>query len=131
MTHKGAQSRNQQSMFGEGKGLQNHDISGPENSRDHETKSSLLRIRLATAKTASRHKLPFWEQCGLCSFIDSSRRKISSPEWADRGPQDLRNVASPECLGLEGSIQGFPNPGHYLHPSIHQLPGLVYRSDPF
>lgn len=38
-------------------------------------------------------------------------------------------------LGLEGSIQGSiqgsPNPGHYLHPWIHQSPGLAYRSDPF
>lgn len=66
MTHKGARNRNQQSTLEE-KGVQNHDISRSESSWDHETKSSLLGTRLTTTKTASRHKLPFWEQCGLCS----------------------------------------------------------------
>lgn len=52
-------------------------------------------------------------------------------EWTDRGPQDLRNVASLGCLGMDGFIQGFPNSGHYLHPWIQLSPGLAYMYDPF
>lgn len=100
MTHKGPRSRNQQSLFGEGKWLQNHDISGPESSQDHEMKSSLLRTRLATTKTASRHKLPFWEQRGLCSFIDSSRRKTSFSRVDESGPSRFAERCELWILGF-------------------------------